>query len=287
VVDATVAAITAEAAAAMTAEAVAAITAVTAVAVEAVATMTAVAEALSEAAINVRSLNEGGSGSLANQLALFKTNDGCLCSSTWDGLSAAEAGDTSVGGAAGKAGRDEVAAEGLESVASAVEVRVDSTETTVAAEAAETSLDAVSAEAAADSAATDVESAVEASSGLLLSETTETAKVLVGADITKAAETVVDTGTTVESGEAWPVSNVGLDATKAGETRSATEIAKIAEIVPLLVDFTASVDATDLAHVVERVGTTSVSANSTEASTDDGSASATEEATASVIDDAI
>jgi len=225
--------------------------------------------------------------SVTDELALIKTNNGCLACSTWDGFASAEASDTSVRVATGKAGRDEVTAEVLEIVASVVEVRVNSTEATVGIEATETSLDAVSTESATNNATTDVELSVKTSCALLLSETTETTEVLVGADITEATKTVVDACTAVESSEAWPVSNVGLDATKAGEALSATEVTEIAEIAPFLAEFTASINATNLTKVVESVRTTSVNASTTEAGADDGSASTTEEATSSVIDDAI
>jgi hypothetical protein len=120
-----------------------------------------------------------------------------------------------------------------------------------------------------------------------LSKTTETTEVLVGADVTESTESVVDTGTAFETCEAWSVGNVGLDATKASEALSTTEVGKIAKIASLLVDFTAGVDATNLTEIVEHVGTTSVHTTSAEASTDDGTAGTTEEATSSVIDDSV
>jgi len=57
-----------------------------------------------------------------------------------------------------------------------------------------------------------------------LSKTTETAEVLVGTDITETAKSVADALTAIETWEAWSVGNVSLDATKAREALSATEV---------------------------------------------------------------
>ena len=120
-----------------------------------------------------------------------------------------------------------------------------------------------------------------------MSKTTETTEVLVGADVTETTESVADTGAAIETWEAWSVGNVGLDATKASEALSTTEVLKIAEIASVNVDFTAGVNATNLSEIVEHVGTTLVETTSAEASTDDGTAGTTEEATSSVIDDSV
>ena len=61
----------------------------------------------------------------------------------------------------------------------------------------------------------DAMSEVKTFLGLLPTKTTETAKVLVGTDITESTEAIMNAFLAIESFKSWPLSNVGLNTFKA------------------------------------------------------------------------